>query len=372
MPPVVIDIRLAEDGRDVVHRAVQALVEGKLVAFPTETVYGLAAHVLNEEAVGRMHEIKMRDGKPFALAVRSLHEALDYVPHLSPLGRRLARRCWPGPITLVFNDAHPDSLLCQLPESVRRSVSPHGTVGFRVPAHPLILDVMKMLAGPLALTSANRRGDPEPVTAAEVVQSLGNDVALVLDDGRSRLGQSSSVVRVRDNEYEILREGVISGSTLSRLASVMLLFVCTGNTCRSPMAEVLAKRILADRLKCTADELDDRGVIISSAGVSAVAGARPSPDAVAVVQEIGADLTGHASQPVTDSLVRDADWIFAMTRAHREVIVRQWPDAAERTLLLRPDNQDIADPIGGAREDYWDAARQIQAALEARLAQLEF
>src|ERR1700681_167924 len=129
MPPVVIDIRSAEDSRDVVHRAVQALAEGKLVALPTETVYGLAASALDERAVARLLETKQRDqGKPLTLAIKSADDVLDYVPNLSPLGRRLARRCWPGPMTMVVGDQHPESLLRHLPPSVQQAVAPQGAI----------------------------------------------------------------------------------------------------------------------------------------------------------------------------------------------------------------------------------------------------
>ena len=121
MAPLVIDIRSAEDTRDVVHRAVQALAEGRLVALPTETVYGLAASALDERAVKRLLAVKNRpEGQPLTLAVKSADDALDYVPDLSLLGRRLARRCWPGPVTLVVDDRHPDSLIGQLAPSVRQ------------------------------------------------------------------------------------------------------------------------------------------------------------------------------------------------------------------------------------------------------------
>ncbi len=155
MPPAVIDVRKAHDARDVVHQAVQALVEGHLVVFPTETVYGLAASALNEEAVARLLAVKQRrEGHPLTLAVKSAEEAWDFVPTASPLGKRLARRCWPGPVTLVVEDNHPDSLLHQLPLTVQQAVAPSGKVGLRVPGHPLILDVLHLLAGPIALSSA--------------------------------------------------------------------------------------------------------------------------------------------------------------------------------------------------------------------------
>ena len=91
MAPVVIDIQNAEDPRDAIHRAVAALAAGNLVAVPTETVYGIAASALSEDAVERLLDAKQRDGKPLALAIKSADDALDYVPSMSPLAQRLAR-----------------------------------------------------------------------------------------------------------------------------------------------------------------------------------------------------------------------------------------------------------------------------------------
>ena len=373
MPPVVIDIRSAEDSRDVVHRAVQSLVEGKLVGFPTETVYGLAASALNEKAVDRLLDAKRRrKGQALTLAIKSADEALDYAPGMSDLGQRLARRCWPGPVTLVVQDNHPDSLLNRLPASVREAVAPTGSVGLRVPAHQTMLDTLRMIAGPIVLTSANRSGEPDALTSQEVVQNLGDDVQLVLDDGRSRFGQPSSVVAVEDNSFRMLRAGVVSEQNLKRLASFVVVFVCTGNTCRSPMAEVICRKLLADRLNCTVDELEDRGVIVRSAGLSAMMGGRAAAEAMDTVSKMGLNLSMHESQPLTDQLVRHADLIWTMTRSHRQAILAQWPEAAGRTALLCQDGSDVADPIGGPAEYYQRCAEQIKAELEGRVGQWKF
>ena len=155
---------------------VQALAEGKLVVFPTETVYALAASALTKTPFSSCwtSSTHAASEKPLTLAVKSADDALDYLPRMNRLARRLARRCWPGPVTLVCPDNHPESLVKQLAASVQQAVAPAGLVGLRVPGHQTFLDVLRMLAGPVAMTSANRTGEPEPYSATEVVSALGD------------------------------------------------------------------------------------------------------------------------------------------------------------------------------------------------------
>jgi tRNA threonylcarbamoyl adenosine modification protein (Sua5/YciO/YrdC/YwlC family) len=372
MPPIVIDLRQTDDTRDVVHRAVQCLAEGKLVVFPTETVYGLGASARSAEGVERIFAAKGRSAQaPLALAIKSAEEALDYVPQPGRLAERFARRCWPGPVTLVVDNKSEASLVKRLPATVQEAVSPSGSVGLRVPAHDIVLDVLGMLAGPIALTSANLSGQPDSTTAEEAIASLKHHVALVLNDGPCRYGQPSTVVRVTGKEYNCLREGVVGKSALDRLSAMIMLLVCTGNTCRSPMGEMLLKKIVADKLGCPIDDLEQRGVIVASAGVAAVPGCAASIEAVEVLQERGLDISKHESQPLTDKLVRHADMIFTMTGGHKQAILRRWPEASNRTFTLREDGNDINDPIGGPKELYRACADEVERALAQRLASIE-
>ncbi len=194
---------------------------------------------------------------------------------------------------------------------------------------------------------------------------------LILDDGQSRFGQASSVVLVDASGMDLLREGVVSQATLHRLASFLIVLVCTGNTCRSPMAELLLRKQLAERLGCRPDELEDQGIMILSAGVAAMEGAPASPEAVNVLRGFDMDLSKHVSQPVTDRLVRDADFIWTMTSGHRASLLARWPEAAERTSLLCPAGRDVSDPIGGPLEVYEQCAKQIDTALRQRLEELD-
>ncbi len=363
--PVNLNLRTAEDTRDFVHQTVEALSTGKLAVLPTETIYGVAARALDAQAVIRLVEVKGRQGgHALTLAIKSAEEMWDYVPERSRLAERLARRCWPGPLTLVVNYDASESLVGRLPEAVRRLVCPGKTVGLRVPDHKFVLEVLRMHPGPLVLSSANRSGEQPAITAEEALRVFGDEVDVVVTDGPARLGRASSVVQVEDERYSILREGALSDSAIRRLSCPMILFVCTGNTCRSPLAEGFARKLLAERLKCSMDALEERGIIVSSAGIGAIAGGRASHETLTVLREWGVNLEDHQTQPLAESLVRHADVIYTMGSYHRETIVSQWPSAAPRTMLLSPDGLEIADPIGGSLDEYRACAKMILGAVE--------
>jgi protein-tyrosine phosphatase len=152
---------------------------------------------------------------------------------------------------------------------------------------------------------------------------------------------------------------------------MLIVIVCTGNTCRSPMAEAIMRRLLAERLQCKLEEVEQRGVIVASAGVSAAPGVGAAPEAIETMRQKGLDLSRHGSQPLTDKLIRHADLILGMTAAHRQAIIRRWPEAAHRTAVVRLDGADIDDPIGAPAEVYERCAAQIEEALKQRIQQME-
>src|SRR5262249_28811221 len=153
------------------------------------------------------------------------------------MGWRLARRCMPGPITLVCDVPNDDEACDGLLVASRRWVCPNGTLGLRAPAHEAILHVLQLLPGPLVLTSANPSGNAEATDADQVARTFENKLALIIDDGPSPLGRASTVVRIQGDSWKILREGSLTSADMQALAACMILFVCTGNTCRSPLAE---------------------------------------------------------------------------------------------------------------------------------------
>src|SRR5206468_705435 len=153
----------------------------------------------------------------------------------------------------------------------------------------------------------------------------GDQLALVIDDGPSRLGQASTVVILEGEKWRVAREGVLSGGDLQILSACWIVFVCTGNTCRSPLAEALCKEMLAERLGCAVAELPERGFVVCSAGLAAFRGDPAASEAMEAARELGADLQNHVSQPVTSHLVFQADYLVTMTQAHLQNLLSRFP-----------------------------------------------
>ena len=369
MPLETIDLRSASvDMEDAIRQTVDVLQDGGLVVLPTETVYGLAALASDADAVERLISLKgRREGHPLSLAISGLDALYDFVPELDGLALRLVRRCWPGPVSLVLDVRDRSSDIHRLPESVRKAVMQRNCVGFRVPNHPLTLTALGELNEPLVLTSANLTGRPDPTTVGGIVRSLGNGIDLLVDDGPAAAAKPSTTIAVSNDQYTILREGAVKKETIAKLTARIILFICTGNTCRSPMAERLCEKLLAERLHCTVDQLEEHGFVVMSAGLSAGLDTPASRFAVETLRERGLDLSDHRSQQINEIQVRFADHIFALTRGHREAILSYWPGSDTRLCVLRTDGGDVNDPIGSGLGDYADCADRIENEIRKRL-----
>ncbi|MDR9399644.1 MAG: L-threonylcarbamoyladenylate synthase [Salibacter sp.] len=182
--------------------AAELLMQGELVAIPTETVYGLAANALNEDAVINIFEAKQRPKfDPLIVHTHDVSEFEKFAIIESDLVYQLAERFCPGPITFILpkRDIIPDIV-----------TSGHETVGLRIPNHQLTLDLLKRLSFPLAAPSANPFGFTSPTTALHVQNQLGEKIPYILDGGKCEVGIESTIVKVVDDEVEVLRLGGIS------------------------------------------------------------------------------------------------------------------------------------------------------------------
>jgi tRNA threonylcarbamoyl adenosine modification protein (Sua5/YciO/YrdC/YwlC family) len=348
----------------------EILSAGGLVALPTETVYGIAARADDPAALDALEALKGGGDpsatRPFTWHVADL-DALDAfdAPEgprcLMPLARRLADRFWPGPLTLVLRG---------VPKGLEGAAQ-DGWTGLRLPAHATTRGLIEALDFPVVATSANRAGGEPLTSAAEVSEAFGGEVELVVDGGSCRLAESSTVLALGPGRFEILREGILDADALRKAVGLSLAFVCAGNTCRSPIAESLARMRLAERLGLTGNGEEDLatfGFHIASAGVLASFGSAPSPNGLKILDELGAPHpTGGSSLARAEDMAAH-DHVFCMTRDQLEALRLLLPPRAGTHLeLLDPEGGDISDPIGGSVDVYRTCAERIDASIKARL-----
>jgi len=191
-------------GRDVEHAA-HCIREGKLVAFPTETVYGLGADALNPQAVAHIFELKERPSfDPLIVHIAHLDQMSTLVAEADPRVFRIAKKFWPGPLTIVMPKGPlvPDIVTAGLP-----------TVGIRMPDNTLALELIQVSGRPIAAPSANKFGRISPTTAAHVKKQLP-DVDYILDGGKTTVGIESTIIRLTPAGFQILRNGFITREDL--------------------------------------------------------------------------------------------------------------------------------------------------------------
>ena len=362
MQPNIVSLRSVKDDEEVVALCVETLRKGRLVVFPTETVYGLAALASSAEAVERLCVEKgRRAGHALPIAISGYNALKRYVPNAPKLALRLANRLWPGPLTLVLDASASDGALNNLPEQSRKAIMPEGTVGIRTPQNAFLLRVLKSLDEPIVLTSANLSGKTPAKSASEARDALGEKPDLIIDDGESSFGRPSTM----------LREGAVPESTIRRAIAKVIVFVCTGNTCRSPIAEVICQKLLAEHLRIPIAELENNGYVVLSAGVAAHNFCPASAQACQVVsQEYGLSLENHASRLFDPRFVQIADVVLTMSDSHKEALLRFFPELRDRISVLREDGLDIADPFGAPASEYLSCAKQIEKQIRQRLPEL--
>jgi L-threonylcarbamoyladenylate synthase len=358
--PERIDLAQVDDLRDVVHRAVACLAQGGVAVLPGETGYNLSACALHPEAVARAFDFARPDeGRRPVILLRAAEEVGDWFPDLDEVGHRLARRAWPGPFTLVAPVPDDRSLFTRLPLNVREHLAYDRSIALRVPAEGLIRDILWLSPGPIAAFEVPRQekvvgpwGSGRPEAA---------NLDMVLEASPRTSDRVATVVRLDGKgRWSVLRPGAVSESEVSAMAGTIWLFVCTGNTCRSPMAEALCKVLLAKRLGCPVERLVERGYVVMSAGVSASDGMVAASHAVEVISSRGGSLKKHTSRRASARLFHKADLILAMAGEHLDVILDIAPEVADRARLLHPEGLDIADPIGSDRAVYLETAREIE------------
>lgn len=372
MQTKVIKLDAAKPDMAVLKEAAALIDDGSLVAFPTETVYGIACRVA-DDSLKKLNSIKNRPpDKHYTLHISRKSELTAYVPTISIRSEKLIKNAWPGPLTIVF-DLEPQDikkLKKSLEKDVFKNLYKQNSIGIRCPDNPVASALLQMVHNPVIAPSANITGQNPAINPEQVLTQFSGQIEMILDAGTCKYEKSSTVVKINKNSFQIIRPGAYSQEQLNQMAKIQFLFLCTGNTCRSPMAEGIFRKYLAEKLNCEVDHLEKNGYKVCSAGVMGLVDMPATNEAVAACAAKGFDIRTHRSQALSQKLIENSDVIYAMSRTHCRTVLALSQKAADKCMLLA-EGKDITDPIGQGQHVYDGCADLIEKAVKKRIGELK-
>jgi L-threonylcarbamoyladenylate synthase len=355
------DIDPATPDEKILQRATEVILGGGIVVYPTDTLYGFGVDATNLVAMNRLYELKGRDDKkPVSLIIKNLNAVESIVGKLDDHERKSFKKLFPGKITLVLKKRKNTDLpkLNHFPK-----------IGFRIPHYQICKSLAELSNCPITSTSVNISTKDSLSSIKEIKSLFNNKVDLILNVGSLKKSKGSTVIDLSGNIPVILRAGDVSQQELENKLGYeirttypdkfVITFVCSGNICRSPMAEA----ILKEKVK----KSKYRDIIeIGSAGTLNINGSHPTIETLDVSHDAGLNLTAHKSRGLIESIIRESNLVICMALDHVHFIQENFPEYRSRARLLKQmnvtrklSNPSVPDPIGRSLNYYDSVFKQI-------------
>ena len=334
-------------------RTVEVLKEGGIIVYPTDTLYGLGVDMTNPKAVNKLLHLKRRNiDSPISLMVDSINSMEEIIGTISPKKQALIKNILPGKFTILMKNKNEEMSDKKHPWN---HLNQH-RVGFRIPDHAVCRELSIQLSKPISSTSANISGQESALNITEVISYFGNKLDLILDAGPVQSNKGSTVIDLTKLPFLVFREGDVNMEELGKLlpgikfekrkTKFNVIFVCTGNICRSPMGEGI--------LKAMVEKTKFKDIFsIQSAGTLNL-GPVPTHDfSIKIADDNEIDLSSHRAKPIDEKIIDEASIIFCMAMDHQHYLQKHFPRYKHKFHLLKDWQRpkplavpSIADPIG--------------------------
>lgn len=374
-----------EERSAMIHRAAEALVDHQCVVLPTDTLYGLMTRA-DDQGIAQLDEITghpetSQSSEPrMTLHLADLDQIMEHLVLEAATARRLVEQLLPGPVRLIIEQ--PEESINAICSSlgIKPGIIDNGThIALRIPDHPLCRQILRSAGvpcvarrlGAAAWAIAENPGTdlssvPQDWSAVDAESDAESIVpALILDDGPTLHQSGSTTVTLSlSGKIDVSDYGALSERQILSNLERTILFVCTGNTCRSPMAQAIGRDML--------DKQSHEGVTthVASAGVAAGNGMPATQEAIDALETMGITLQDHQSRQLTLDMIDQAEVIYTMTPSHAQAIMTMAPNSVHKVFVL-DEYESVPDPIGQSAQMYQHTANRLCELIARRLEEIK-